>query len=78
MTAIFLKIIEKPPNPAAGCNLFDILLLCLTDKFNSPKIESFIDIAAYPAAQFKSLVELPDPLLRFNKFLALAFASGGC
>ena len=59
VTTIFQKLIEKPPNPAASCNLFDILFLCLTDKFNSPNLESYIDVAAYPAAQFKALVELP-------------------
>ena len=59
ITAIFTKIIEKPPNPAASCNLFDVLFLCLNDKFNAPMLESFIDISAYPASDFKRLIELP-------------------
>ena len=59
ITAIFTKIIEKPPNPAKDCNLFDILFLCLNDKFNAPMLESFIDFAAYPPGEFKKLIELP-------------------
>ena len=59
VSAIFTKVIEKPPNPAKDCNLFDILFLCLNDKFNSPMLESFIDFSAYPTQEFKRLIELP-------------------
>ena len=59
ITAIFTKVIEKPPNPAKDCNLFDILFLCLNDKFNAPMLESFIDFSAYPVEEFKRLIELP-------------------
>jgi hypothetical protein len=59
ISAIFTKVIEKPPNPAKDCNLFDILFLCLNDRFNAPRLESFIDFSAYPTAEFKRLIELP-------------------